>query len=43
MDQFAIFASERGSHFDETCVDACLDGGVLDHALRQPAAMSDAA
>jgi len=39
----AIFASERGSHFDEACVDACLDGGVLEHALRPPAAMSDAA
>jgi putative nucleotidyltransferase with HDIG domain len=34
----AVFASERGAHFDDACVDACLDGGILDRAVSQPAA-----
>jgi putative nucleotidyltransferase with HDIG domain len=38
----AIFAGERGTHFDEACVDACVDA-VLDRALAQPSAMSHAA
>jgi len=38
----AIFAQERGTHFDETCVDACF-GGVLQQAMAQPSSLPQAA